>query len=121
MFLSREEIENAEETLDSLETKGKVAVLAMVQNRIINMSYEKKYSNCPSCRDALENILEWIRIPLAEEISKLGSQTEIRYVNIPCTLVTKSFEEILSENAVTSNDESCVEIIPENREEKANA
>ena len=121
MFLSGEEIDRAEETIGFLETKGKVAVLAMVQNRIINMSYEKKYSNCPSCQPALENILEWIRIPLAEEISKLGSETEIRYVNIPLTLATKSFEEIQSENSETSNDKSCMEIVPENREEKANA
>ena len=97
MFLSEEEIERAEETLGFLETKGKVAVLAMVQNRVINMTHDRRYSDCQSCQHALENILEWIRFPLVEELAKLGSQTEQKYIDIPLQLVTKDLDDILRE------------------------
>ena len=119
MLLSGEEIERAEETLGLLEIKGKVAVLAMVQNRVISMTHDKRYSDCQSCRHALENILEWIRFPLAEELAKLGSQAERKYLDIPLPLETKDLDDILIENSIASSNETLGNLTPEEQKEKA--
>ncbi len=119
MYHSGEEIESAEELLGSLETKGKVAVFAMVQNRVISMTHDKKYSDCQSCQQALKNILEWIKSPLADELEKLGSQTEQRYIDIPPGHETKNLDDILIENSRIRRNEMQGNQTSEDQKEKA--
>lgn len=87
MIYNEREIEKAERIFNDLESRGKVAVLAMVQNRLVASSQKEDYSTCPTTQQALEELLDWLHYVLSQELENLGAWMEIEYPEIPLGLL----------------------------------